>query len=58
MMFFQDVGVLDDDGQGPFSGTSEAPKLHLSQVWISCLYNIWAIGKSQVDVSLIVRFLD
>ncbi|PNF28821.1 Sorting nexin-2 [Cryptotermes secundus] len=26
-----DVGVLDGDGQGPFNGTSEAPKLHLSQ---------------------------
>jgi len=32
MMYFQDVGVLDDDGQSPFSGASEAPKLQLSQV--------------------------
>jgi hypothetical protein len=57
-MFFQDVDVLDGDGQGPFNGTSEAPKLHLSQVWILCLCNIWSIGKLQVYVSIIARFLD
>jgi hypothetical protein len=32
MIFFQDVGILDDDEQGPFSGTSEAPKPNQSQV--------------------------
>lgn len=32
IMYFQDVGVLDGDGQGPFNGTSEALNLHLSQV--------------------------